>query len=66
MGVERDRIYSKGRQRDPVEARSLFCYWAVRELGFSATDLARRLELTQPAVSRGEKMAKEKNISLFS
>jgi len=29
----------------------LFCYWAVRELGVSATSLAKVLGLTQPAVS---------------
>ena len=70
LGVDGHKIYSKGRRREQVEARSLFCYWAVRELGYSVTDLARRLEMTQPAVgyavSRGEKMAREKKISLVS
>lgn len=69
LGVDGDRIYSRGRRRDQVEARSLFCYWAVRELGYSATDLARRLSMTQPAVgyavSRGEQIAKERNFSLL-
>ena len=41
----------------------LFCYWAVRELGYSVTDLARRLGMAQPAVgnavSRGEQIANE-------
>lgn len=58
LDVASDRIYSRGRRREQVEARSLFCYWAVRELGYRITDLARRLGMTQPvvgyAVSRGE------------
>ena len=45
--------------------RSLLCYWAVRELGLTATGLAKRLGMTQPAVSyavcRGEQIAKERN-----
>ena len=56
-----DRI----RRKVQVEARYLLCYWAVRELGISCTDLAKQLEMTQPgvgyAVNRGEKIAKEHN-----
>ncbi len=62
-------IYSKGRRKVQVEARDLLCYWAVRELGISCTDLAKQLEMTQPgvgyAVSRGEKIAKEHNYQLL-
>ncbi len=61
-------IYSKGRQSQ-VEARSLLCYWAVRELGMSATYMAKRLGMSQSgvgyAVSRGEKIAKKKNYQLL-
>ena len=46
-----------------VQARSLLCYWAVRELGLPGTAVGARLGLTQPAVSRavhrGERLAKE-------
>ena len=66
--LERDVIYSKGRRKIQVAARSLLCYWAVRELGFTATELAKRLGMTQPAVSyaviRGELIAKESNCTL--
>ena len=52
-----------------VKARSLMCYYAVRELGLTATSLARRIGLKQPAisisVSRGEKIAKEMGICLL-
>ena len=70
FGVEKDVIYSKGRRKIQVAARSLLCYWAVRELGLTATELATHLGLTQPAVSyavsRGEQMAKERNYNLVS
>ena len=68
FGIEKDVIYSKGRRKIQVAARSLLCYWAVRELGLTATELARRLGITQPAVSyavgRGEKIAKLNNYTL--
>ena len=50
--------------------KSLLCYWAVRELGLTTNELAKRLGMTQPAVSyavsRGEQMAKERNYNLVS
>jgi len=52
-----------------VPARSVFCYWAVRELGVRETELARRLKLTQPAVSisvrRGEHIVQEKGLEIL-
>ena len=70
LGIEKDAIYSKGRRKIQVAARSLLCYWAVRELGLTATELAKRLGQTQPAVSyaviRAEQMAKERNYNLVS
>jgi REP element-mobilizing transposase RayT len=70
FGVEKDVIYAKGRRKIQVAARSLLCYWAVRELGLTATELAKRLEMSQPAVSyaviRGEQIAKERNYHLVT
>ncbi|MBW1746082.1 MAG: hypothetical protein JRJ25_07145 [Deltaproteobacteria bacterium] len=67
--IEIEKIYSKGRRKVQVEARDLLCYWAVRELGISCTNLAKQLEMSQPgvryAVSRGEKIAKENNYQLL-
>jgi chromosomal replication initiation ATPase DnaA len=51
--VEARDVLLAGKQRDRVRARSLLCYWAVRELGMSCTGVSRRLGMTQPAVSRG-------------
>ena len=62
-------IYSRGRRKVQVEARDVLCYWAVRELGISYTELAKRLEMSQPgvgyAVNRGEKIAKKHKYKLL-
>ena len=67
--IEIEEIYSKGRRKVQVEARDLLCYWAVRELGISRTDLAKQLGMSQPgvgyAVNRGEKIAKEHKYQLL-
>jgi len=69
LKVDPERIYSPGKYRQNVKARSLFCYWAVRELGMTATSLARALGLTQPAVSisvkRGHGIANENGFQLL-
>ena len=62
-------ILSKGKQRKRVKARSLFCHWAVNELGVSLTELARRIGISVPAigysVQRGEMIAKENGFQLM-
>ncbi len=66
--VSVEDIYSKSREKVKAEARGLFCYWAVRELGYSMLELARRLRMSQPgvvyAVRRGERLATEKWLAL--
>lgn len=62
--MKRNDILSKGRQKNPMEARSLFCYLAVHYLGTSVTDLARLIGMVPSAISyavkRGEGIAKGK------
>jgi len=69
FGVEPDEIYSKSRQKTRAEARGLYCYWAVVELGYSLADLARLFGMTGQgvgyAVRRGERIAKETNYRLI-
>jgi putative transposase len=59
LGVDREVIYAKRRRKRQVEARSLFCYWAVRELGVSNTELGRKLAVSQPAVGYAVKMGRK-------
>jgi putative transposase len=68
--MEVDEIYIKGKQQKRVKARSLLCYWAVRELGFSLTELAQRLNISLPALSysveRGETIVCKNNYQLIN
>jgi putative transposase len=68
LGVETETVWAAGRYREIVQARSLLCYWAVRELGVTMISLSRRLDLTVTAISkaviRGERLAKAHNYSL--
>jgi REP element-mobilizing transposase RayT len=69
FNMESAEIYSPGKYKRLINPRSVFCYWAVRELGETATSLAKKLGLTQSGVSksvlRGEKIARDMNIKLF-
>ena len=68
LDIPVERVWEKNRRPQVVAARSLLCFWANTELGMSMTALARRLDLTQPAVSiaarRGEKIAREMGCQL--
>ncbi len=68
MGIEKEVVWAAGKHRQTVHARSLLCYWAVRELGLSMTSMARKLKISVPAVCksviRGETLTKEKNYTL--
>jgi REP-associated tyrosine transposase len=61
-------ILSTGKHQRKVKARSLFCYWAVRELGITLTEMARYLGLSVPgigySVERGEIIARENGYKL--
>ncbi|HBF42884.1 MAG TPA: transposase [Desulfobacteraceae bacterium] len=66
--IERAELYSKSRQKIRAEARSVFCFWAVRELGVYGSEMAKRLNMSQPgvvyAVKKGESIVKDKAIQL--
>ena len=68
MSINRDDIFSRGKEPYRVAARSLFCYWAVRELDISMSQLSKLLNLLIPGVSfsvrRGKKIAKKNNYQL--
>ena len=63
-----ERLYTPGRYPAVMQARSILGFLAVRELGVTATELARHMGLTQPAISmsvnRGEGLVKEKKLSI--
>jgi len=63
-----EEIKSGDKSPNGVAARSVVSYWAVRELGVSGTEVARRLGVTQPAVSqavkRGARIIEERHLKL--
>ena len=69
LGIDEENVWAAGRRREIVHARSLLCYWAVRELGITMISLSRRLDQSVTAVGkaviRGEKLAKANKYSLF-
>jgi len=69
-GVSAEEISTGSKRPRVVEARSLLCHWAVRDLGMSATAVAKRLNISQPAVSisarRGERISRDRAITRTS
>ena len=68
-GMETREIMSRGKQPRKVKARSLFCFWAVNELGMSIRQVAKRLEMSPPgmgfSVERGQAIAHENGYHLI-
>jgi hypothetical protein len=68
LGTDPEQVWSYGKHPATVKARSLLCYWAVRKLGFSATELSKKIGVSQPSVNisvnRGEKLAKAEMLKL--
>jgi putative transposase len=62
-------VTRRGRYPDTVQARSVLCYFASRDLGISTLELAKRLGVSQPtasqSVKRGEMIVKEKGLRLM-
>jgi chromosomal replication initiation ATPase DnaA len=69
LGMEPREILTRGRQDRRVKARSLVCYWAVRELGMSMSELAREFGMSIAgigyAVGRGERIARDNDYQLI-
>jgi len=52
MKLTPDEVTAYGKSPRTVKARSLLCFWAHRRLGMTTTEIAKRLKISQPAVSR--------------
>ena len=69
MDITEDDVWREGKIKVLVRARSLLCFWAVRELGVSMASMARRLKISTVAVSksvaRGADIAKREGLELI-
>jgi REP element-mobilizing transposase RayT len=63
-----EQVLISGKQPQRVNARSLLCYWAVKELEMNGADVAGKLKMSKSAVSRavvrGEKITTDKQLKL--
>jgi chromosomal replication initiation ATPase DnaA len=70
LNVKRSDIWAPGKERYRVQARSLLCFWASRELKISQTELSLKFRLSPSTISlcvkRGEEMAQDNGYMLFS
>ncbi len=68
LEIPEDDVWREGKFKNLVQARSLLCFWAVRELGVSMASMARRLNISNVAVSksvaRGFEIAKRNGFEL--
>ncbi len=70
MGMAAEQVTAFGKSPQTVRTRALLCYWAHRKLGMSTIEIARKLKISQPAVSRssrrGERIEKEEQVELIA
>ena len=66
--IEKDQVVVAGKQPDQVRARGVLAYWAIRDLGLTATEVGTYLGLSKSAVSRaatrGQKLIVDQSLSL--
>ncbi len=43
FGIEKDQVVIAGKQPDRVRARGVLAYWAIRDLGLTATEIGKYL-----------------------
>jgi putative transposase len=68
LNIDYRIVLSRNKDPQTVNARRLLCYWANQELGMTTVEIAHRLKISQPTVSRcsrwGEKIASENGFHL--
>ena len=66
--IEKEQVLTAGKQPDRVRARSVLAYWAIWDLGLTATEVGKYLGLSKSAVSRaanrGQKLIDDQLLSL--
>ncbi len=68
VDINPEELVGPSKNRKVSRARIMFCYWAVRELGHTMTEVARHLKISLPTVSvavqKGEKLVREEGMML--
>lgn len=68
VGINPEDLYGSAKTRAVAKGRTLYCYWAVRELGCTMTEVANRLKIALPTVSiavqKGERTVRNEGVAL--
>ena len=65
FGIEKDQVVVAGKQPDRVRARSVLSCWAIRDMGFTATEVGKYLGLSKSAVSRAATRGQKRIVDQF-
>ena len=70
IGIDPEELVGASKVRKVTRGRAIFCYLAVREMGISMTDIAKRLKIALPTVSgavqKGEKIVKSESLNIVN
>ena len=65
LGIEKDQAVVPGKQPNRVHASGVLAYWAIRDLGLTATEVGKHLGLSKSAVSRSANRGQELIVDQF-
>ena len=69
FGLKGKDLLRPGKYGKLVEGKDLLYYWAVQELGWNVTGLAKRIGISPPAMNhailRGERVVREKGCNRY-
>ena len=69
FGLTFKELFTGGKQRRTVQARSVLCYWGTRELGMSAVGIAKKLNIVSStaseSVTRGRQIVEEQGLKFL-
>jgi putative transposase len=62
-------LFTGGKQPRTVQARSVLCYWGTRELGMSAVEISKKLNIASSTASesatRGRQIVEKQGLKLL-
>ena len=59
LQIDSNEIWKEGKKAVTVRARSLLCYWAIKDLGMTAVAVAKRVKISEPTVLRAAERGKQ-------
>ncbi|CAB1057821.1 hypothetical protein D1BOALGB6SA_2576, partial [Olavius sp. associated proteobacterium Delta 1] len=69
FGLTFNELLTGGKQRRMVQARSVLCYWGMRELGISAVSISKKLNIASSTASesamKGRQIVEEHALKLM-